>query len=146
MSGFGVHELLIVLLLLLVILVPQVISVVVYHRALCALPPHRRLMTPRSTYLLLIPFFGTVWEFYVVLRLSRSFAEFFSAAGQPPDGNCGRAIGLAFCVCNACALIPVVGVFAGVAGFVLWLGYLLSVREMRDRVIRIGDAGAPTST
>lgn len=144
MSGFGAHELLIVAVILLLILVPQIISVVVYYRALSALPPGRRLMSPRTTYLLLIPFYGTAMEFVVVLRLSRSFSDYFVAQGQPRD-SCGRGIGLAFCVFNACALIPVVGIFSAVAGFVLWLGYLLSVREMRDRVIAL-EAGGPTAT
>ena len=135
MSGFGTQELIIVMVVLLGLLVPQIISIVVYLRALSALPAYRRLLTPLSIFLLLIPFFSTAWEFFVVLRLSRSFAEHFAAEGISREDRCGRGVGLAFCVCNACVAIPVVGVFTAVAGFILWIGYLLTVREMRGQVI-----------
>ncbi len=137
-GGFGAQEGIIAAVVLLAILVPQIISVVVYHRALSALPRQRRLMSPGSTYLLLIPFFGTAYEFYVVLRLSRSFEEHFAAEGIPREGGFGRGIGLAFCVCNACALIPVAGLLPAVAGFLLWLGYLLTVRELYGELLAIG--------
>ena len=133
-GGFGAHEALIGVVVLLAILIPQVISVVVYHRALSALPEDRRLMSPQTTYLLLIPFFDTAFEFVVVLRLSRSFEEHFAAEGLSQEGGFGRGVGLAFCVCNALALIPLAGLLPAVAGFLLWIGYLATVRELHRRV------------
>lgn len=137
MEGFGSHELTLLSVLGLAILIPQIVSVMVYHRALSALPPERRKMPPNQTLLLLVPFFGTFWEFLVILRLSGSFEQYFEAIGHRGAGRCGRTVGLAFCVFNVCALIPVAGLVCSVIGFVLWLIYIFEVIDLRKQALKL---------
>jgi hypothetical protein len=134
--GLGSYELTILLVLIGVVLVPQIISIIVYHRVLRALPRERRLISARSTFLLLIPFFSTAYEFYVVLRLSRSLREYFDAVKEPEMGGCGRVLGISFCFCNACGLIPAIGIAFAVLGLLLWILYMITILELRQDVLR----------
>lgn len=146
MDGFGSRELTILLVLACFVLIPQIISIFVYHRVLGALPVERRLISARSTYLLLIPFFSTVYEFYVVLRLSRSLQDYFALVEEPKMGGCGRILGVSFCLCNAGALIPGVGMILGVLGLLLWIVYMMTIDELRKVVLQSRDRyGSPSA-
>lgn len=136
MDGFGSREVTILLVLACFVLIPQVISIFVYHRVLGALPSERRLISAQSTFLLLIPFFSTVYEFYVVLRLSRSLQDYFAIVEEPKMGGCGRILGISFCLCNAGALIPAVGMVLGVLGLLLWIVYMMTILELRKVVLQ----------
>ncbi|PIE19168.1 MAG: hypothetical protein CSA65_03085 [Proteobacteria bacterium] len=133
--NLGDYELTILLLFLGAVLIPQIISIIVYHRVLGPLPIERRLISRRATFLLLIPFFSTAFEFYVVLRLSRSLREYFDIVEEPEMGGCGRVLGVSFCLFNAAGLIPAIGIAFAVVGFILWVMYMMTMLEVRAVVV-----------
>lgn len=134
--NLGDYELTILLVFLGAVLIPQIISIIVYHRVLGPLPRERRMISRRATWLLLIPFFSTAFEFYVVLRLSRSLREYFEIVEEPEMGGCGRVLGISFCLCNAAGLIPAIGIAFAVLGFILWVMYMMTVLEIRAVVVK----------
>jgi hypothetical protein len=85
-------------------------------------------MNPGKVWLILIPVFGLVWSFVVVINITKSLKNEFARRGVPrPDPTLGETIGLATCVCSCCTFIPLLGRFAGLAGFVLWIAYWIRI-------------------
>jgi hypothetical protein len=43
----------------------------------------------------------------------------------------GRKIGLTYCILFCCSIIPLIGVIAGIAGFVCWIIYWVKINNYR---------------
>jgi hypothetical protein len=46
-----------------------------------------------------------------------------------PDPAPGQSIGMAMCICCVCGIIPLLGIFAGLAYLVLWIMYWVKISE-----------------
>ena len=57
---------------------------------------YRQNITPGQIWLLLIPIFGLVWNFFVFQRVPDSFRAYFESTGRPQPGDYGRQLGLSF--------------------------------------------------
>ena len=82
-------------------------------------PPQYRKMEPGMVWLLLIPLFNLVWNFFVYKALSESYQGYFQAQGRAAVGDCGKNLGLAYCICCCGCIIPLVSFLAGPASLVL---------------------------
>ena len=51
--------------------------------SLQAVPPEHRKMPPGQVWLLLIPLFNLVWNFFVFQRIPESYQSFFHSRGRP---------------------------------------------------------------
>jgi hypothetical protein len=81
-------------------------------------------------WLMLIPFFGLIWNFFIVLALANSLGREFPARGVTHfDPEPGKSRGLAMCVCMACGIIPVLGIVASLVSLVLWVVYWIKIAE-----------------
>jgi hypothetical protein len=101
-----------------------------------ALPPEHRKMEPAQVWLLMIPLFNLVWNFFVFPRLSDSFRSYFD--GKPDEGvtdDCGRKLGMAYAICAAASVIPCVGFVAWPAALVIVVVFLVKANELRARVL-----------
>ncbi|MCX8109252.1 MAG: hypothetical protein N3G20_10655, partial [Verrucomicrobiae bacterium] len=99
------------------------------------IPPEHRKMEPTLVWLLLIPCFPIVWNFFVFLRLSDSYLSYFSAQGRTDVGDCGRGLGLGYAICFACSVVPYIGVLAALAAIVLLILYLVKVLQLKRLII-----------
>jgi hypothetical protein len=90
------------------------------------IPAQYRLMEPGQVWLMLIPLFHIVWQFFVVIRLSRSFQQYFAAKGRTDVGDCGESIGLWGMIFNLIGCAPV--------GFILWIIYLVKVTGLKNQI------------
>lgn len=97
-------------------------------------PPQFRNMEPGLVWLLLIPCFNLVWNFFVFIRLSRSLKAYYNSVGNVAVGDCGEGLGLAFAVCEVASLIPCVGVAVWIAAIVLLILYLVKANELSQRI------------
>jgi hypothetical protein len=95
--------------------------------SLAAVPPEYRDMEPGMVWLMLIPLFNIIWQFFVAARISSSYQRAFAAQGNTAHGDCGAAIGLWYCICT---LIPCVNIVALALGIV----YLIKLTGMRKAV------------
>jgi hypothetical protein len=79
-----------------------------------------------------------VWHFFVVKGMAKSLNNEFRARNIPNmDLEPGQPIGIAMCVCGACSIIPLLGLFAALAYVILWIVYWAKIAEfsrMLDRV------------
>lgn len=109
-------------------LIALVFYLLALQKALKKCAPASRAMEPAKVWLILIPFFGLVWQFIVVMNIGKSLANEFRRLGiASPEPAPGQQIGLASCVCNCCIFIPLLGGLAGLAGLVLWIVYWVRV-------------------
>ena len=98
------------------------------------IPRRFRQMDSGLVWLLLIPCFKLVWNFFVFPKLSRSFKAYFDSVGDPTVGDCGEQIGLFYAIADACWLVPCLNHFAFVAAIVLLIVYLIKVHELKRKI------------
>jgi len=98
------------------------------------IPQQYRLMEPGMVWLMLIPLFNLVWQFFVVFRLSHSFQNYFTAQGRKDVGDCGWTMGLVAMILGLCGIIPKVGALASLASLVLWIIYMVKVVGLRNQI------------
>lgn len=123
-------ELVVVLACLCVGIAIAIFYILTLSRALEKCAPQSRTMQPGMVWLLLVPLFNLVWQFFVVMAMSNSLGNEFRARGvvnAPPEP--GKQLGLGMSVCAVCAIIPFVGVLAGLANLVLWIMYWVKMAE-----------------
>lgn len=112
----------------LLFLVPGIFYLLTLQKALDKCAPTSRTMQPGLVWLLLVPFFNVIWHFFVVLAMAKSLANEFARRGMPgPEAQPGQSIGLIMCTLACCGLIPVLGVLASLAAFVLWIMYWVKI-------------------
>jgi len=123
-------HILIVFAILGVFLVPAIFFLLTLYNTLSKCAPGFRTMEPGLVWLLLIPFFHLVWNFFVVMAIGRSLANEYARRGIPsPEPLPGQPIGIAMSVCTCCCIIPVLGALSALAAFVLWIIYWIKVAE-----------------
>jgi hypothetical protein len=119
---------------LLIALVIELIIILITAGCLKKIPPEFRLMSPGMVWLLLIPVFDLIWNFFVFVRLSKSYQRYFAARGRTEFGDCAEKIGLWCAICCVCAWLPFVGYAAGPASLVLLIVYLVKVVGLKKHV------------
>ena len=109
-------------------IIVMVLYILSLSKALQKCSPTSRTMQPGLVWLLIIPFFGLIWNFFVVLALAKSLgAEFHMRNIQGQEIEPGKTIGMAMAICQVCSMIPLLGVFAAIAGIVLWIMYWIKI-------------------
>jgi hypothetical protein len=92
--------------------------------------PASRTMAPGKVWLWLIPVFGLVWQFIVVMNVAKSLEREFARLGIPcSEPSPGQTLGLSTCVCNCFLFVPLLGGLAGLIGLVLWIIYWRKIAE-----------------
>ena len=96
--------------LLLAFVIPAILFFLAQQRILQVISPENREMSPGSVWLQLIPVFGMVWQFIVVIRISHSVSkELASKIGESilddsqvqikgTDESSTYTIGIAYCI------------------------------------------------
>jgi hypothetical protein len=121
-----------ILMIAALVIVGATIVVMVFYlltlmRALEKCSPYNRTMTPGHVWLQLIPFFGFVWQFFVVGALSSSLKREYDSRRLPIEQQPGRSLGIAMCVTVLLTWIPYLGWVIGIAHLVLWIVYWVKI-------------------
>jgi hypothetical protein len=83
-----------------------------------------RTMEPGLVWLMLIPLFNLVWQFFVVIALAKSLGNEFRARGVSNiEPEPGKSIGIALCVCAACGVVPLANLLAFPVQLILLVVY-----------------------
>lgn len=105
----------------------EVFFILTLQKALKRCSLENQAMSPGLVWLLLVPFFSLIWIFFVVLKISESLHIEFQQRGISAEPYPGKSIGLAFSILAACSIIPVVGMFTGIASLVCWIIYWIKI-------------------
>jgi len=98
------------------------------------IPPQFREMEPGLVWLLLIPCFSLIWNFFVFPKASRSLKAYFDSVGDTTVADCGAGLAMAYCILSAVSLLPYVGCLTGIASLVVLIIYLVRVNELKNRI------------
>ncbi len=98
------------------------------------IPAEHRKMEPGMVWLLLIPCFGTVWNFFVFLKLSDSFKSYFDSQGITDVGDCVRTLSLVYCIATVLCVIPCLNYIAAPAALVLLIVTLVKFNDLKNRI------------
>jgi hypothetical protein len=92
-------------------------------------------MSPGQVFLMFIPLFNIIWHFFIVNHMSNSLHNEFTRrniAGVEPTP--GKTLGLAMCILQVCSIIPIVGIFTGIAGFICWIMYWVKINGYANQL------------
>lgn len=141
----GTNEIVIIVIFLSI--VPAVFFFLTQHNTLAAIQPKNRNMSPGEVWLQFIPLFGIVWQFFVVSRIADaiqrelaseetfSFEIESSAYRVEPYGpKPTHSIGMTYCTLICCGIIPFLGIFASLAGFICWIIYWVQLAEYKNKI------------
>jgi len=107
---------------------PFIFYILSLQRALEKCAPSSRTLSSGSLWVLLIPVANVIFHFIVVAGMARSLGnEFRRRNAVNIESAPGQSIGLAMCICMICGIIPILGIFASIAGFVLWIIYWVTI-------------------
>lgn len=108
-------------------LVVTIFFLLTLQKALSRVAPERRTMNPPMVWLSIIPFFNVVWNFFVVLALSKSLDAELTARNIPHETEPGKTIGLVWAGLTAACLIPGLSVLLGLPVLILWIIYWVKI-------------------
>lgn len=120
----------------------------ILQNALKKCAPASRTMAPWKVWLTLIPLFGLVWQFFVVLNVGDSLENEYARVGLRPRGfKESQAVGLGMCICESCVLVPVPPIkhLILTVGFVLWIAYWFRIANFTRALGARPAAPAPVS-
>lgn len=103
-----------------------------------AIPAAHRKQEPNMVWLLMIPVFPIVWNFFVYPKISDSFKSYFDSVGRTDVGDCGRQIGLVYCILVALCVIPYLNFLTGLGALVLLILYLVKANELKNKITPAG--------
>jgi hypothetical protein len=105
---------------------------------LARLPEPYRKQKPGMVWLLLIPFFSLVWNFFVDPEIANSFRSYYGARGKNGVDDCGYALALAYCICAVSGLalwiVPLLAGAGAVATLVLWILVLVKFSSLKAQI------------
>jgi uncharacterized membrane protein len=128
------HFLFIILLALLLPLALSIVAIVLVYADYQRIPPGFRKLDPGLVWLLLIPCFNVVWNFFVFPNLANSFKAYFDSIGDSSVGDCGQALGFGYAICCAASIVPFVGCLTGSASLVLLILFLVKANDLKNRI------------
>jgi len=91
---------------LMVNLLIQVALCIIVSGCLKRVPPQFRKQEPGMVWLLLIPIFSRIWNYFVYPRVADSFKAYFDSIGQTDVGDCGNRWAVVYCFSMLLGIIP----------------------------------------
>ena len=117
-----------------------VVAIFLVYMDFQRVPRAFRKLEPALVWLLLIPCFNLVWNFFVFPGLADSYKAYFDSVGDSTVGNCGRDLGLGYAICDAASVIPFVGCLTGIVTLVLLILFLAKANDLKNRIPLTGEA------
>jgi hypothetical protein len=135
-AGLGIAAFVIVVLIACAIgITVQVLYLLTLQNTLKEVSPENRKMPPANVWLNLIPLFNLGWQFVIVNRMADSLkAEFDKRGIVSEEPRPGYGVGLAYCICSCCGIIPVLGVIASIGGLVCWIIYWVKISGFKTKL------------
>lgn len=132
------------LLFLALFFVPAVLFLLTQQRTIRLIQPHNRRIEPGEVFLQLVPLFGMVWQFFVVIRLSDSIRKelgetTFSFEGTPVVHSAKEArptfrIGIIYCTLFSCYILPFIGRYLFLGGMICWVIYWVQLYRYKKKL------------
>jgi hypothetical protein len=130
----GVSFIFFFLIVIAALFLPTIFFLLTQQRALSKCSPANQTMSPGLVWLQIIPFFGFIWQFFVVVAISNSLEKEFAVRRIPEEPKPGQGIGLAMCITRVCVVIPFLGIFSLIASVILWIIYWVKIAALSQKL------------
>ncbi len=137
-QGVGILVFLVGLLIGLAI---AVLIIYLVYNVFKRIPEEHRVMEPGLVWLLLIPCFNIVWNFFVYPRLADSLKNYFNSVDDESVGDCGKTLAWLYASFSAASIIPYLGVLLGLAALVIWIIFIVQAYGYKNRIVQGQGAG-----
>ena len=121
----GLGMLTVALVVMAIMLVPFIFYLLTLQKALNRCSPECQAMKPGMVWLMFIPLFNLVWQFFVVINIAKSLGAEFQKRGIAEDPNPGQTLGLVMCVGN---------LICGPVGLICWIIYWVKIAGYSARI------------
>jgi hypothetical protein len=108
-----------------ILLVPMIFYLLTLQKALNRCSPECRAMNPGLVWLMLIPLFNIVWQFFIVMNMAKSLAAEFQKRGIAEDPSPGQTLGLVMCIGN---------LICGPVGLICWIIYWVKIAGYSSKI------------
>ena len=105
------------------------------------IPEEHRKLKPGLVWLLMIPCFSIVWNFFVYPALAESYIAAFESEGSHPHGDCGRRLALVYCILVAVSValsvipcISIISCFLSLASLIVWIMLLVKASSLKSQI------------
>lgn len=105
------------------------------------IPEEHRKLKPGLVWLLMIPCFTIVWNFFVYPALAASYTAAFESQGSNSHGDCGRTLSLVYCILAAVSVVvgflPCIGsasCLLSPAALVIWILILIKAGSLKSQL------------
>jgi len=109
------------------------------------IPEEHREMQPGLVWLLLIPCFGIVWNFFVYPKLADSFKNYFNSVGDESVGDCGKTLAWLYAAFVVGSIIPYLGFLVSLASLVIWIIFMVKAYGYKNMIVAGQGAGPAQS-
>lgn len=114
-------------------IIPLIFYLITLQNTLFLISESNRKIPPNQVWLILIPFFGLVWQFIVVNRIADSLKKEFNARNiVVNEERPGVGIGIAYCILFCCFFVPL----AFIGGVVCWIIYWTKINDYRMKLLQ----------
>ncbi|QBG46025.1 hypothetical protein EGM51_00830 [Verrucomicrobia bacterium S94] len=133
----------VMLAVMLLLFIPTLFWLLTLQKALSRCRPENQAMAPAMVWLVLIPIFNIVWQFFVVINVSKSLKnELASLNVEPDSADPGKAVGLAMCILNVISPIPYLGSILSIGGFVCWIIHWVTITRYSNWIASLQEEPA----
>ena len=126
-------------------IIPAVFFLLTQQRTLEAIRAENRQMKPGQVWLQMIPFFGLIFQFWVIRRIAESIREelntptgdsIFAEDGLDIAGKPTYSLGITYAILICACILPLMllkGIFA-LAGMIVWICYWVQLNRYRVKM------------
>lgn len=134
MKTIGATEILLILL----IFVPGILYLRTLSNVLKKCSTQNRKMPPNQVWLLLIPLFNLVWQFFVMPKVSDSLRKEYRERNISFKGDLGETVGLFFCISICIHILATASgtAFMIIPTIVLWIMHWVKVSGFSEVLSR----------
>jgi len=120
-------------------IIPLIFYILTLQKALQVVSPENRKLEPGLAWLLIIPVFNLVWNFFIVDAIAVSFTREFEKYGVFHSKKQTYDLGLTMSILCCCFWVPLLGALGMVAAFVIWIIYWVKVNQYKNELINIAN-------
>lgn len=125
--------------IVLVALIVTIFFLLTMSKALKRCRPRCRSMEPGMVWLMLVPLFNIVWQFFVVNRVTESIGREYRKRGWSKSGDFGQSVGMAMCILSLTTWIPFLGYLTALAHFVCFIMFWVKIAGYSGELARTDD-------
>lgn len=133
LSKPGGSEWALVLIALSILIIPKIFYLVTLQSTFNSISVENRKMPAGNVWLLLIPVFSIIWHFIVVGNLADSIkAEALSKKLFLNEARPAYSVGLAMCILDCFAIIPVLNIITVLISLICWIIYWVKINGYKN--------------